>query len=74
MRRFTGLGQPLPPAPARIPIRMVIRDPPRSFRLAVGEEHIHQAPSGRLGGDKERLEHLTHFTQLIMGLKAARVG
>ena len=31
-------------------------------------------PSGRLSGDEERFEHLSHFRQLIMGLKAARVG
>ena len=31
-------------------------------------------PSGRRSGDEERFEHLTHFRQLIMGLKAARVG
>lgn len=31
-------------------------------------------PSGRLSGGEERFEHLTHFRQLIMGLKAARVG
>jgi hypothetical protein len=30
--------------------------------------------SHHLCGSKERSEHLTHFGQLIMGLKAARVG
>src|SRR3984957_21300596 len=31
-------------------------------------------PSGRLNGDEERFEHLTHFGQLIVGVKATRVG
>jgi hypothetical protein len=39
----------------------------RRYRTAV-------ALGAYLRGDEERFEHLTHFRQLIMGLKAARVG
>jgi len=46
-------------------------DPPEVLRL-VAERIDH--PSAGLRCDEERFEHFNHFGQLIVGLKAARVG